>query len=35
MTEKKIKRTSMAQKAKKIAKLIQNERPDYHYMAWY
>lgn len=32
MTEKKIKRTPISQKAKKIAKLIQDERPDYHYM---
>jgi integrase/recombinase XerD len=32
MTAKKIKRTPISQKAKKIAKLIRDERPDYHYM---
>lgn len=32
MSEKKAKRTPMSQKAKKIAKLLRDERPDYHYM---
>lgn len=32
MIEKKIKRKPIAQKAKQIAKLIRDERPDYHYM---
>lgn len=32
MTEKRTKRTSISQKAKQIAKLIREERPDYHYM---
>ena len=32
MSEEKIKRKPIAQKAKQIAKLIRDERPDYHYM---
>jgi len=32
MIEGKIKRTAIAKKAKQIAKLIKEERPDYHYM---